>query len=297
MLKHIGLIIGVLFGFYGQAQELNCQVSVRADKIQATNKRIFETLETSVTEFLNNTKWGDTEFAIEEKISCSVLITIDDFALPGSIKATLQINASRPVYNSSFSTTIFNHQDRSFSFNYVENSPIVFTPNQFRSNIASVLAFYAYMILGYDADSFEKNGGDPYFAEAQAIVSNAQNAPQAGWKSFEDTRNRFWLIDNAIQKLFQPIRDCYYKYHRQGLDVMYSNTDVGRKNILEALDGLMAVHKARPLSFNMQIFFNTKQNEIISIFNEAPQAEKEKFVEIVSVLDPTRASNYADILK
>ena len=279
------------------AQELNCTVSVRADKIQATNKRIFETLETAISDFLNNTKWSDVDFGDEEKINCSFLITVNEFALPGRMNATIQVTASRPVYNASISSTLLNHQDRSFSFNYQENSPIIFTPNQFQSNLSSVLAFYSYMILGYDADSFQQDGGSEYFGDAQRVVNNAQNASDGGWKSFEDTRNRFWLVDNTLQKLFQPLRDAYYQYHRLGMDVMHQNVDQGRAQILLALQNLEKVHKSKPLSFNMQIFFNTKQQELISIFKEAPQAEREKFAEIASKLDPTRASNYDEITK
>lgn len=288
----------ILFLAHGaMAQELNCTVSVRADKISATNKRIFETLETAMSEFLNNTKWTDTEYAPEEKINCSFLVQINEFALPGRMNATLQITASRPIYNSSLSSTIFNHQDKKFSFSYLENSPIFFTPNQYQNNLASVLAYYSYMILGYDADSFEKNGGSEHFIQAQRIVNNAQNSSEAGWKSFDDKRNRFWMVDNALQKLFQPLRDGYYQYHRQGMDMMYDNAAAGRVQVLAALQSLEKVHKAKPLSFNMQIFFNTKQQELISIFKEATDPEKDKFIAIASTLDPTRGSNYAEIKK
>lgn len=279
------------------AQELKCTVSVRADKIQATNKRIFETLETAISDFLNNTKWTDVDFGDEEKINCSFLITIDEFALPGQINATIQVTASRPVYNASISSTLLNHQDRSISFNYQENSPIIFTPNQFQNNLSSVLAFYSYMILGYDADSFQQDGGSDYFSDAQRIVTNAQNSSDGGWKSFEDTRNRFWLVDNTLQKLFQPLRDAYYQYHRLGMDVMSQNVEQGRAQILLALQNLEKVHKAKPLSFNMQIFFNTKQQELLSIFKEAPLDERVKFAAIASKLDPTRASNYDELTK
>jgi hypothetical protein len=299
--KHYKIVVAFFVSlFISQAlvaQELNCTVSVRADKISATNKRIFETLETAISEFLNNTKWTDLEYAPEEKINCSFLVQIDEFALPGRINATLQITASRPVYNSSLSSTIFNHQDRKFSFSYLENSPIFFTPNQYQNNLSSVLAFYAYMILGYDADSFEKNGGTAYFSQAQRVVNNAQNSSEGGWKSFDGKANRFWMVDNALQKLFQPLRDAYYQYHRQGMDVMYDDAAAGRAQVLLALQNLEKVHKAKPLSFNMQMFFNTKQMELISIFKEAPDPEKEKFISVASILDPTRGSNYAEIKK
>tara|TARA_R110001592_G_scaffold359340_4_gene665766 strand:- start:3434 stop:4339 length:906 start_codon:yes stop_codon:yes gene_type:complete len=291
------LLICLFTSQFTLAQELNCTVSVRADKISATNKRIFETLETAMSEFLNNTKWTDVEFAPEEKIKCSFLVQIDEFALPGRMSATLQITASRPIYNSSISSTIFNHQDRKFSFSYLENSPIFFTPNQYQNNLSSVLAFYAYMILGYDADSFQQNGGTEFFSQAQRVVNNAQNSSEPGWKSFDDQRNRFWMVDNALQKLFQPLRDAYYQYHRKGMDTMYDNPVAGRAQVLLALQALDKVHKAKPLSFNMQMFFNTKQMELISIFKEAPDAEKDQFISIASTLDPTRGSNYAEIKK
>ena len=282
------LVLGI------KAQELNCTVRVNTDKIQISNKNIFETLESSLTEFMNTTKWTDVEYKFEERIECSFLITVNKFTLPGTFETSLQITSNRPVYNSGYQSTLFKHQDNSFNFSYIENSPIIFTPNQFRSNLSSVMAYYAYIILGYNADSFSKNGGTPYFTEAQRIVNNAQNSGQTGWRSMEDTRNRFWLVDNVLQNVFQPLRDCYYQYHRMGLDFMTDDAEGGRAQVLAAVKSLEQIHRSKPLSFNMQLFFNAKFSELISIFKESPTLEQSEFIQIAKLLDPTRSSKYTE---
>ena len=294
--KYPGLVALMLLTSHLAAQELNCQVVVVTNKIQATNKRIFKTLETAIFEFMNSTRWTRDEFGLEERIDCSLQITIDKFTPPGNIEATIQVTASRPVYNASYKSSLLNFQDPQFAFNYVENAPIQFTPDQFRSNLASVLAFYAYYIIGLDYDSFGKLAGTPHFVEAQRVVTNAQNSGQPGWKSFEDTRNRFWMVDNILQKVFEPLREAMYVYHREGLDVMYSDIATGRKRILEALEKLEEVHQVKPLSFNVQLFFTAKWEELAGIFSEAPPDEKQAFVDLAKKLDPTHTSKYKEIL-
>ncbi len=287
----------VFYAFNSQAQELNATVSVAIDQVkaQATNPRIFETLETAAQDFLNNTKWTEDDFALEERIDCSVLINIDKINGATSFSASIQVSSSRPVYNSNYSTSVINHKDNDFQFNYVENSPIIFNQNQFRDNLSSVLAFYAYIILAMDYDTFSREGGTRYYRNAQQIAANAQNSGNSGWLSSESTRNRFWLVDNALQEAFEPLRSCYYEYHRNGLDQMYSKTEEGRAKILAALEGLMDIHRVQPLSFNVQIWFTAKFQELVNIFSEAPSSEQQKVVKLLSTLDPSNISKYQKI--
>ncbi|MGB0165800.1 MAG: DUF4835 family protein [Luteibaculum sp.] len=292
-----GLLALLLSTQIGSAQELNAVVQVSIDKVKAnaTNPRIFETLQKSAQEFLNSTRWTQDEYALEERIECSVLITIDKITSASSFEATIQISSNRPVYNSNYSSSLFNYRDADFDFEYVENAPIIFTENQHRDNLSSVLAFYAYYILAMDYDSFEREGGKPYYTIAQRIVANAQNSGKAGWNSSESTRNRFWMVDNSLQEAFEPLRQCIYEYHRMGLDKMYANEEEGRQAILDALKKLMDVHRVKPLSFNMQLFFTAKFQEIINIFSDAPMEQKNEVVNLVSTLDPSNITKYQKI--
>ncbi|TXC76150.1 type IX secretion system protein PorD [Luteibaculum oceani] len=278
-------------------QELNATVQVTYERVkaQATNPRIFETLERTAQEFLNNTKWGGDDFQLEERIQCSFLFTIDKIS-GNTYEGSIQVTSSRPVFNSNYSTTLLNHKDNDFTFSYTENAPIIFTPNQFKDNLSSVLAYYAYLVLAMDYDSFSREGGKAYFTLAQRVVANAQNAGFDGWRSSEGVRNRFWIVDNALQEAFKPIRDCVYEYHRQGLDQMYSNTEDARKTIIEALKKLERVHAVKPLSINMQIFFNAKSQEIINIFDASPAQEKESLLSLLGKLDPSNLSKYQKLV-
>ena len=290
----IGILISTLGGL--KAQELNATVKVAFDKVkaQATNPRIFETLERSTQEFLNNTKWTQDNYELEERIDCSVLITIEKID-GNNYEGSIQVSANRPVFNSGYTTSLLNHRDNEFTFSYVENAPIIFNQNQFRDNLSSVLAYYANIILAFDYDSFAREGGRPFLLEAQKIVANAQNSGQKGWSSSASIRNRFWLVDNALQEAFEPLRNCMYEYHRLGMDVMYTEPEKARKVIFESIQGLMAIHQVKPLSFNVQIFFTAKFNEIINIFSEADANMKEEIVKTLSTLDPSNIGNYQKI--
>jgi hypothetical protein len=275
------------------AQELNCQVSVVTPSIQGTQTRIFETLKTSIRDFMNNRKWTKDNYSLEERIECSILITINEgSATSTNFGGTIQVQSSRPVFNSNFSSPLLNILDNNFSFSYIENTALDYTPEQFRSNLTAVLAYYAYMILGYDGDSFAPEGGTQYFQIAQGIVGQAQNASEAGWKSFEGDKNRYWLVENILQPQFKPLRACIYQYHRGGMDIMYDKAAQARQVIAASLEGLKTVHQAKPLSYNMQSFFLAKHEEIINIFKPAPPADKTKVFGIVSKVDVANISKY-----
>lgn len=283
-----------------QAQELNCQVSViNTPKLQlsATDLEVLKDMENNIYEFMNTTRWTKDVFEIEERINCSILITItqkDNDNLTGKI----QVQSTRPVFNSSYNTTVLNTIDGDFNVTYLRNTTLLFSIEQYRNNLTSILGFYAYMILGYDYDTFSLEGGEQYFEYAQTISNLAKNSGDAGWAaSSGNRRNRYWLVDNALQSLFKPLRKAYYMYHREGLDLMYNKPVDARKKILEALKQVDKVQRARPGNFNIQVFMNAKSDELINVFSQAEMPEKNAAVNILKRLDPSGSSKYQDILK
>lgn len=278
------------------AQELNCQVQVVSPQIQGTTeRRIFDNLQKAIFEFLNNTKWTNDVFGPDERISCSFFINITEKLSNDEYKATLQIQSTRQAYKSSYNSVLLNHNDANFQFKYVEFQPFDFTINQHTTNLTSVLAYYAYVIIALDYDSFSQNGGTPFWQKAQTIVANAQNAPERGWRSQEDTKNRYWLVENMLQPLFSPLRVCIYKYHRLGFDLMYTDVAAGRSAVTDALLGLEQIHNQRPLSFPMQIFFNAKSDEIVKLFSQGLSDEKGKLVPLLQKIDPGNGIKYQRI--
>ena len=276
------------------SQELNCKVDINSDQIPGTDKHIFDLLKTAVFEFMNNRKWTTDQFKSEERIDCNILITIS--SIGDSYNATLLVAANRAVYKASYNSPLLNYNDKDFQFNYVENQPLDFSENTFSSNLTSVLSYYAYLIIGMDYDTFSPNGGTPYLQKALAVVNNAQSAAEKGWKAFDGTKNRYWLINNMMDASFVPLRECMYNYHRKGLDMMVENKESGRATILESLENLKKVHEAKPLSFNMQVFFGTKSEEVINIFSGAFPDEKSKVINTLNEIDPTNSNKYQRIL-
>jgi len=280
-----------------QAQELNCTVSVISPAIQNTEKRIFETLQNDLREFMNSTAWTSDVFAIEERIECSILITITEKISGDKFKATMQIQSSRPAYMTSYNTVMLNVNDQDFVFNYVESQPIQFQENQHINNLSSVMAFYAYMIIGSDYDSFSPKGGEPYFQKALQIVNNAQGEGERGWKAFEGTKNRYWLIENMLNARYEGFREMIYKYHRQGLDLMQSDLESGRKAITECIEPLKKLRLDQPNSYLLTVFFTAKVDEFINIFKEAFPDVKTKVANDLMQADPANANKYQTIIK
>ncbi len=277
------------------SQELNCQVQVVSPLVQATNKRVFDVLKTSITDFMNNRKWTNDVFKNNERIDCTILInvttnTADDFI------ATIEVQSRRPVFNASYNSLLLNFMDNDFHFNYLENQALDFTDNTYTMNLTSVLAYYAYLIIGLDYDSFSLKGGTPYLQKSLAVVNNAQGSNEAGWKEFDGTKNRYWIINNMLDATFIPLRDAMYKYHRLGLDIMTTDKLGGRAAILESLAGLKQIHEIKPLSFSVQVFFNAKADELVNIFSGATPDEKTKMLSIVNLIDPTNSIKYQKIL-
>jgi hypothetical protein len=296
MSKYIFLIIFLITTKFTFSQELNCQVSVVSTQIQGTTeKQIFDQLQKAIFEFMNNTKWTKDNFTIEERIDCSILINVTQKLSVDEYKATIQVQGRRPVFNSSYFSPTLNYIDENFVFKYQQFQQLEFNLNTFSNNITSVLAYYAYVILAHDYDTYSNLGGTEYFQKAQIIVANAQSASETGWKSFESNKNRYWIPENALQPVFQPIRECMYKYHRLGLDIMYNKADDGRKEILKSLDLLVGVYKNRPASFIMELFFNAKVDELVNIFSKGFPDEKTKAVETLTTVDPAKSTKYFKI--
>jgi hypothetical protein len=278
------------------AQELTCTVQVVAPKISGTaEKKIFESLQTSIFEFMNNTKWTKDIFLQDEKIECSILITISEKLSSDEYKGSIQVQSRRPIYKSSYNSPLLNYNDDDFQFHYLEFQAIEWNETGFVSNLSSMLSFYAYMVIGYDYDSFSLYGGTPYFQKAQTIVNFSQNAVEKGWRAYEDSKNRYWLVENVLNAAFSPMRECIYSYHRKGLDVMFNDREGGRRTIVESLDLLKKVHQSKPLSYNMQVFFYGKADELINIFSQGFPDEKSKVLVVLNEIDPGNANKYQKI--
>ncbi len=296
MNKYIYIFLFFITGKLLVSQELNCQVSVVSPQIQGTTeKQIFEQLQKAIFEFMNNTKWTKDNYTSSERIDCSILINVTTKISADDYKATIQIQSRRPVFKSSYFSPTVNYIDENFTFKFQQFQQLEFNLNTFTSNITSVLAYYAYLVLANDYDTYSNLGGTEYFQKAQLIVSNAQSASEAGWKSFESQKNRYWIVENALQPVFQPIRECMYKYHRLGLDIMNEKPDEGRKEILKSTELLLGVYKNRPASFIMELFFDAKSDEIVNIFSKGFPDEKAKIVETLSTVDPANSSKYFKI--
>ncbi|OPZ97532.1 MAG: hypothetical protein BWY70_01476 [Bacteroidetes bacterium ADurb.Bin408] len=279
-----------------QAQELRCAVSVTAPSIAGSDRTVYEVMQQALYEFMNSRQWTKYKFTQDERIDVNILITIQDRISTDEFKGNMQIQARRPVFKTSYNTTLLNHIDNDIHFKYVEQQPLEFAENTHTSNLTSLMAFYAYMVLGLDFDSFSKNGGTPYYEKAQTIVITAQNASEKGWKAFESQRNRYWFVENMLNSQYTNVRDAIYTYHRLGLDQMYDNIENGRASVVIALEALQKVHRQKPGSYLMQIFFSAKSDEFVNIFTEAPPMDKPRVVNILREIDPTNTNKYQKIL-
>ncbi|MEO6302741.1 MAG: DUF4835 family protein [Bacteroidia bacterium] len=297
MKKYFSILIALLLlQIKSFGQELNCQVTINSTQIQGTtNKQIFDQLQKAIYEFMNNRKWTNLVYNINEKIDCSFFINIKEAASLEDFSASIQVQSTRPVFKSSYPTQMFNYEDDNFQFKFQQFSQLEFNETTFQNNLTSVLAYYAYVVLATDADSYSPLGGTEYWQKAQLIVNNAQTAAEKGWRNSESQRNRYWLVENTLQPVFKGIRNCHYEYCRNGLDIMNEKVEEGRANILKSLDLLKPVYQARPASFSMQLFFNAKSTELVNIFKGATPEEKTKVVETLMLVDPANTTKYLKI--
>jgi hypothetical protein len=282
------------------AQEIQAKVTVIASRIPNTvDKKVFQTLQTQLTNFINNRKWTSDAFQTQEKIECNFLLNLESVVETNVYKASLTIQAARPVYNSSYVTPLINFQDADVTFRYVEYQPLEFNENRVQgsdalaSNLTATMAYYVYTILGLDYDSFGAKGGDPFFQRAQNIVNNAPEGRNiSGWKAFDGSRNRYWLMENLLNTRYNIVHDVLYTYYRQGMDNMYDKDENARQQILKSLTQLQALNQENPNTMIVQFFMQGKSQELIKIFKKASPPDKARAVELLQKLDVANASNY-----
>jgi len=298
MKRIFALLIGMYAVVAANAQELNATVNVLIPQQVISPPEFFNTMKSTITEFLNGRKWSKDTWQNNERIQCTFQITIEQQVDNRSFKGSLQVTSSRPVYNSDYKTSLLNINDRDFEFVFQENTMIQWSNDQHRDNLSSVLAFYANLILAMDYDSFAMEGGTDHYLTCQAIINNAQNAAEPGWRSNEKGRqNRFWFIENILSQSFKPIREFLYNYHRKGLDKLYLDQAAAIASMSAALDGLNDVHRIKPSSYNMQVLFYAKSDEIVNIYKPRSIDDKKQVVENCKLLDPGNISKYERILQ
>jgi len=304
-MKFLLLLITAAVPFAVQAQELNARITVNSSRINNTvNKKVFQTLQNALTTFINNRKWTSDAFQVNEKIDCNFLLNLQPTDDQNIYSASLTIQAARPVFNSSYMSPLVNFQDENVTFKYVEFQQLEFNDNRVSgsdaetSNLTAVMAYYAYMILGFDYDSYALKGGTPYFLKAQNIVNNApEGRGISGWKAFDGVRNRYWLVENILNSRYAIMHDIYYNYYRSSLDKMYEDENAARAEMLNVLNLLTNFNNDNPNTMINQFFFQGKANELINLFSKSPQQDKARASTLLQKLDITNAARYKSELK
>ncbi len=293
-MRKLTLLLFALFFGYAQSQELNCTVTVNADKISGTNTQVFKTLEKSLTDFINKKNWTNQPFKNNERINCSMFISVSEYN-NSQFSATIQVQSSRPGYNSTYSSPVFNYNDKNFDFDYVEFQNLSYNPTSFDSNLLSVVAFYSYMIIAMDADTFSPKGGDPYYALAQEVVNVAQAGGYKGWSQNDSNQNRYFLVSDLFSETYGDYREAMYMYHFQGIDNMSKDLKTAKLKIKDAINKLAELHKIRPNAFVTRVFFDAKSDEIVSIFSGGPQVPIADLVDTLGKISPLNLTKWAQI--
>lgn len=291
------IILFILCNFSGilKAQELKCTVTVNADQVSQTNQQIFKTLERSLSDFVNKNKWTNRVYQENELVNCRMFITVTNYDT-NRFEANIQIQSSRPVYNTSYESSVFNYKDNKFNFEYIEFQPLIFNENNFGSNLVGVISYYVYIILGIDADTFALEGGTEYFKEAQQIVTQAQGTNAAGWsQTSSNNRTRFELVDNLLSNTFREYRIAMYNYHRKGLDILGDNNSTGKQVIAGSMRLFESLIKRRPNAFLIQTFFDAKSEEIRNIFSDGPKIDIVQLKETLNNIAPFYSSTWNEI--
>lgn len=283
------LFVGVM-----QAQQLNCSVQINSDKIATTNNQIFKNLEISITDFVNKTDWTGEDFKENEKIECSMVIILNTYD-SNQFTASIQVQSTRPIFNSTYASPVFNYNDNDFSFRYVEFENLLFNPTNFDSNLVSVLSYYSYMILGFDADTYTLMGGNKNYEVAQQIMTVAQQSGYKGWTQSDSNQNRYFLVSDILSGTFDPYREALYQYHREGLDTMISDVKGSKDNIVEAINTLSKIYKVRPNAFITRVFFDAKADEIVSILSGGPKVALTETIDTLSRISPLNVSKWSTI--
>lgn len=295
MIRNLLIIILSLLGIpsAAMAQELRCEVTVNADQIP-NRSTVFETLKEAITDYMNTTTFTNAQFSANEKIECRLFLTVKEYS-DDLVKGDLQVQSLRPVYNSSYTTSLLNFKDTRIDFTYRENEPLTFSVNNMESQLTAILNFYAYLIIALDFDSFENHGGDPYFERLKQIVQMAQSSGEVGWKAFEDNKNRSSVLSAYTDPATSKVRDMAYKYYRTGLDLMATSVDRGRAAVTESLATLPEVYSVAPMSVFLSMFKDAKLDELVNIYSKAPAEERNKVYDLLQPIWPTEESRLQEI--
>lgn len=297
--KYYLIILLICVPYVSDSQELNCNVQVSAQMIQGSNREIFTNMQRDIYDFINNTVWTNHVFSYAERLDCNMLINLTDQISGDEFKGTIQIQLRRPAFNTTYNSTMLNFVDNNFQFQYVEFQTMQFDPTTYRSNLISVLAYYVYIILGVDYDSYSLLGGTEFYQMAEKIVNNAQNAPEPGWKPYDGSRNRnrYWLVKNILNKEYEGVRQFIYEYDINGLDRLESKVTEARNNIAESLTLLQDVYRKKPDPFMyfLSIIIDSKSDELINIYSDAFPEEKGRVVQILTEIDPANKAKYQKI--
>lgn len=295
--KIIFTLLIASYALSGLSQDLNCDVVIDAQRIETSETRIFDDMELAFENFLNTREWTTDEIEPQERIKCGLTITLNEMPSIGTFKATVQIRSARPIYNTTYESILFNFADRDWSFEYIESLPMNFNENDYSTNLTSMLAFYAYIIVGLDYDSFGELAGSPYYTKAQNIVTNAAQGGRPGWGALQSTRNRYALVNDITNQRMEDLRIGFYKYHRLGLDVFDTNPEECRKQTLEVLESIKKIKERYPTSIFVISFFDAKSEELVNIFADATIQEKRKAYNLLIELNPIKEDIFKEILK
>lgn len=286
MRKILSLLIFALLAASAAAQELNCRVEVNSDKITGTNKSVFTTLQEAITSYMNDTKFTAAQYSPIEKIDCTLFLTIKEYD-GDKMTGDIQVQATRPAYNASYTTNLINFRDSKVEFTYSEGEPLTFNETNMESQLTAILNFYAYLIIAIDTDSFAPRGGEAAWDRVKTIVQQAQSSGETGWRAFDDNKNRAAVLGAYTDPSTQQLRDMVYKYHREGIDQMSVSPDKGRAAITESLETLKNIYNVAPMSVGLSMFRDSKLDELVNVYTKGSQEERDRVVEILSSLYPT----------
>ena len=293
-MKPLFTLVFLLTTLVGWAQEVRCTVTVNAEQTARADLQIFKTLENQIEEFVNEYVWTNMKMATQERIDMNMVIVVTDYD-GDDFTATLQIQSSRPAFGSTYNSPVYNYNDRQFSFTYREFQPLNFNPNSFDSNLISVIAFHVYTVIGLDASTFSRNGGDEYFQIAKQIVNTAASSNFLGWKATDGVQSRFRYNDALLSNVFSEFHNVMYDYHRLGLDIMHENPKEAKKIMAESISRLRLINDRRPNSFLLRTFFDAKENEISRVFSGGPGVDIAKLIEDLPRMAPTKRSSWENI--
>jgi hypothetical protein len=291
------LIAACMLSFSGTAQELKCSVTINANQITTSDRGVFKDMENAIEQFMNGRKWTPDTYRSHEKISCNFLITITKMPAIGNFTASVQVQSARPVFNSNYQSLLFNFADRDWEFEYIESMPLEYNDNSFTTNLTSMLALYAYLVVGLDYDSFSELGGTTYFQRALNVVNNAQQSNRAGWQAIGSNRNRYWLVENLNNPQMTDLRKALYNYHRHGLDNFDQSPDQSRVTILKGLKDIKKIRDINPNAILVISFFDAKGKELANIFSKGDIQVRREAYDIITAIDPSNRSSYEKILQ